>query len=455
MSEIKCPKCGSIFQVDESDYAEIVRQVRDSEFETAKASIEELMRAKMNESLSKKDNSIAQLEAQIDAQRKDAEADKKLALAEAQRAVQATEQELKQKALVAEQELRQKAQATEQELRAKVAKVEQELVQTRQQAQTDQDLALAHLREEQASTQHKLEQRNIELTAQLESEKSRHAMELSERMKSKDELIAVRDREIEALREMRAKLSVKLLGETLEQHCETEFNRLRAAAFRNAEFYKDNEAVEGTKGDYIFRERTEGGAELLSIMFEMKNQAEGSTHVKRNEDHFKKLDADRRKKDCEYAVLVSMLEPESELYNQGIVDVSHQYEKMYVIRPQFFIPMITLLRNAALEAAAYKDELELVRQQNIDVTNFEASLEDFKEKFGKNYQLASKKFQTAIDEIDKTIDHLTKVKDALLGSERQLRLANDKADALTVKKLTRGNPTMKQKFAELGAPSED
>lgn len=434
MAEIKCPKCGSIFQVDESDYAEIVRQVRDSELEAAKANIEELMQAKMNESLQRKESEIKELKSQMKAQRREAEAQQELAIA-------AEREQLQQDAMKKD---------------ARIAQLETQLQGQADRAREQQELAVERMRAEQVDVQHKLEQRTAELTSQLESERSRHAMELTERMKGKDEQIAVRDREIEALREMKSKLSVKMLGETLEQHCETEFNRLRAAAFRNAEFGKDNEAVEGTKGDYIFRERTASGAELLSIMFEMKNQADDSTHVKRNEDHLKKLDADRRKKGCEYAVLVSMLEPESELYNQGIVDMSHLYEKMYVIRPQFFIPMITLLRNAALEAAAYKDELELVRQQNIDVTNFEASLEDFKEKFGKNYQLASKKFQTAIDEIDKTIDHLTKVKENLIGSERQLRLANDKADALTVKKLTRNNPTMKQKFAELeAAPSQD
>ncbi len=434
MAEIKCPKCGSIFQVDESDYAEIVRQVRDGELEAAKANIEELMQAKMNESLQRKESEIKELKSQMKAQRREAEAQQELAIA-------AEREQLQQDAMKKD---------------ARIAQLETQLQGQADRAREQQELAVERMRAEQVDVQHKLEQRTAELTSQLESERSRHAMELTERMKGKDEQIAVRDREIEALREMKSKLSVKMLGETLEQHCETEFNRLRAAAFRNAEFGKDNEAVEGTKGDYIFRERTASGAELLSIMFEMKNQADDSTHVKRNEDHLKKLDADRRKKGCEYAVLVSMLEPESELYNQGIVDMSHLYEKMYVIRPQFFIPMITLLRNAALEAAAYKDELELVRQQNIDVTNFEASLEDFKEKFGKNYQLASKKFQTAIDEIDKTIDHLTKVKENLIGSERQLRLANDKADALTVKKLTRNNPTMKQKFAELeAAPSQD
>lgn len=444
MSEIKCPKCGSVFQVDESDYADIVRQVRNREFEAEKVQLEELMQAKLNESLQAKESAIAELRAQMESQRKES----------------AMRLENQQRQAAAQQELavaheREQLQAAVTAKDAALADLKAQLKSQQKEAEAQRQLAVAKEREQLADTQHKLEQRNTELAAQLEGEKSRHAIELAERMQSKDEQIAVRDREIDALRDMKSKLTVKILGETLEQHCETEFNRLRAAAFRNAEFSKDNEAVEGTKGDYIYRERTPGGAELISIMFEMKNQADDSTRVKRNEDHFKKLDADRRKKGCEYAVLVSLLEPESELYNQGIVDVSHAYEKMYVIRPQFFIPMITILRNAALAAAEYKDELEAVRQQNIDVTNFEASLEDFKEKFGKNYQMASKKFQTAIDEIDKTIDHLNKVKDNLLGSERQLRLANDKAEALTVKRLTRGNPTMKQRFAELEAPADD
>lgn len=427
MSEIKCPKCGNVFQVNQNDYDDIVRQVRDTEFQKAVKSQEDLTKAQMEIQFAERDERIHQLEMQLAQQKKDAKSELDLALADARGQSQAEKHKLEQS-----------LQATKQELE-----------QQRSQAATQTELALAREREHLQAERNALEQENLKLQTTLETERSKHQIELETNRKSSDEQIAVRDREIEALRDMRSKLNVKMLGETLEQHCENEFNRLRAAAFRNAQFGKDNEAIEGTKGDYIFREFTEDGAELLSIMFEMKNQADDSTHVKKNQDHFKKLDADRRKKNCEYAVLVSLLEPESELYNQGIVDVSHEYEKMYVIRPQFFIPMITLLRNAALSAAQYKNELMLVRQQNIDVTNFEASLEDFKQKFGKNYENASKRFQTAIDEIDKTIDHLNKVKDNLLGSERQLRLANDKAEALTVKKLTRGNPTMKAKFAEL------
>jgi hypothetical protein len=248
---------------------------------------------------------------------------------------------------------------------------------------------------------------------------------------------------------MRAKLSTKMLGETLEQHCETAFNQIRATAFPRAYFEKDNDARSGSKGDFIFRDRSESDVEIVSIMFEMKNEADTTATKKRNEDFFKELDKDRTEKGCEYAVLVSLLESDSELYNSGIVDVSHRYAKMYVIRPQFFIPMITLLRNAALGALAYKSELELVKAQNIDITTFESDLDTFKTAFAKNYDLASRRFQTAIDEIDKSIDHLQKTKDALLGADRNLRLANDKAQDVTIKKLTRKNPTMAEKFRQL------
>ena len=270
-----------------------------------------------------------------------------------------------------------------------------------------------------------------------------HKADLAERLRMKDEQIADREREIERIQDMKARLSTKMLGETLEQHCEIEFNRLRPTAFPRAYFEKDNEVVEGTKGDFVFRDFDEEGNEIVSIMFEMKNEADDSTHRKTNESYFKKLDADRAKKGCEYAVLVSLLEPDNELYNAGITDVSYRYDKMYVIRPQFFIPLITLLRNAALSSLQYRRELALVRQQNIDVTNFEDQLADFKDKFGRNYRIASDKFRKAIEEIDKSIDHLQKIKDNLIGSENQLRLANDKAEDLTVKKLTRKNPTMK------------
>lgn len=281
-----------------------------------------------------------------------------------------------------------------------------------------------------------------------------HALEIEQARKSNAEIIRFKDEEIDRLRDMKARLSTKMVGETLEQHCETEFNRLRMTAFPRAYFEKDNDASAGTKGDFIFRECDEGGNEIISIMFEMKNENDTTATKHKNEDFFKKLDHDRRQKGCEYAVLVTLLEPESELYNAGIVDVSYRYEKMYVIRPQFFIPMITLLRNAAMNSLAYKQELALVRQQNIDVTGFEEKLEAFQSGFGKNYDLASRKFQTAIDEIDATIKHLQKVKDNLVSSENNLRLANDKAQGLSIRKLTWGNKTMKEKFDEAREEAE-
>lgn len=301
------------------------------------------------------------------------------------------------------------------------------------------------------------ERQRDELAAQVKLQEARAAQEqaalrekMTNELAAKDELIKYKDEEIARVKEMKARLSTKMVGESLERHCETEFNKIRATAFPHAYFEKDNDVVDGTKGDFVFRETDPAtGEEVVSIMFEMKNENDETRTKHKNEDFFAKLDSDRKKKGCEYAVLCTMLEPENELYNEGIVDVSYRYEKMYVIRPQFFIPIISILRNAALSALRYKTELAEVRNQNIDITNFENSMEDFKTKFARNYDLASRKFQTAIDEIDKTIDHLQKTKEALLGSERNLRLANDKAQDLTIKKLTRKNPTMKAKFAAL------
>lgn len=301
------------------------------------------------------------------------------------------------------------------------------------------------------------ERQRDELAAQVKLQEARAAQEqaalrekMTNELAAKDELIKYKDEEIARVKEMKASLSTKMVGESLERHCETEFNKIRATAFPHAYFEKDNDVVDGTKGDFVFRETDPAtGEEVVSIMFEMKNENDETRTKHKNEDFFAKLDSDRKKKGCEYAVLCTMLEPENELYNEGIVDVSYRYEKMYVIRPQFFIPIISILRNAALSALQYKTELAEVRNQNIDITNFENSMEDFKTKFARNYDLASRKFQTAIDEIDKTIDHLQKTKEALLGSERNLRLANDKAQDLTIKKLTRKNPTMKAKFAAL------
>ena len=337
------------------------------------------------------------------------------------------------------------------------AKLQQTIVAQKQQleSQTQQFRAEKELAVSEARAA--AERQRDELAAQVKLQEAQAAQEraalrekMTNELAAKDELIKYKDEEIARVKEMKARLSTKMVGESLERHCETEFNKIRATAFPHAYFEKDNDVVDGTKGDFVFRETDPAtGEEVVSIMFEMKNENDETRTKHKNEDFFAKLDSDRKKKGCEYAVLCTMLEPENEFYNEGIVDVSYRYEKMYVIRPQFFIPIISILRNAALSALQYKTELAEVRNQNIDITNFENSMEDFKTKFARNYDLASRKFQTAIDEIDKTIDHLQKTKEALLGSERNLRLANDKAQDLTIKKLTRKNPTMKAKFDAL------
>lgn len=335
-------------------------------------------------------------------------------------------------------------------LQQTIAAQKQQIESQTQQFKAEKELAVSEARAA-------AERQRDELAAQVKLQEAQSAQEkaalrekMTNELAAKDELIKYKDEEIARVKEMKARLSTKMVGESLERHCETEFNKIRATAFPHAYFEKDNDAVEGTKGDFVFRETDPAtGEEVVSIMFEMKNENDETRTKHKNEDFFAKLDSDRKKKGCEYAVLCTMLEPDNDLYNEGIVDVSYRYEKMYVIRPQFFIPIISILRNAALSALQYKTELAEVRNQNIDITNFENSMEDFKTKFARNYDLASRKFQTAIDEIDKTIDHLQKTKEALLGSERNLRLANDKAQDLTIKKLTRKNPTMKAKFAAL------
>lgn len=335
-------------------------------------------------------------------------------------------------------------------LQQTIAAQKQQLESQTQQFRAEKELAVSEARAA-------AERQRDELAAQVKLQEAQSAQEkaalrekMTNELAAKDELIKYKDEEIARVKEMKARLSTKMVGESLERHCETEFNKIRATAFPHAYFEKDNDVVEGTKGDFVFRETDPvTGEEVVSIMFEMKNENDETRTKHKNEDFFAKLDSDRKKKGCEYAVLCTMLEPDNDLYNEGIVDVSYRYEKMYVIRPQFFIPIISILRNAALSALQYKTELAEVRNQNIDITNFENSMEDFKTKFARNYDLASRKFQTAIDEIDKTIDHLQKTKEALLGSERNLRLANDKAQDLTIKKLTRKNPTMKAKFAAL------
>lgn len=335
-------------------------------------------------------------------------------------------------------------------LQQTIAAQKQQIESQTQQFKVEKELAVSEARAA-------AERQRDELAAQVKLQEAQSAQEkaalrekMTNELAAKDELIKYKDEEIARVKEMKARLSTKMVGESLERHCETEFNKIRATAFPHAYFEKDNDVVDGTKGDFVFRETDPAtGEEVVSIMFEMKNENDETRTKHKNEDFFAKLDSDRKKKGCEYAVLCTMLEPDNDLYNEGIVDVSYRYEKMYVIRPQFFIPIISILRNAALSALQYKTELAEVRNQNIDITNFENSMEDFKTKFARNYDLASRKFQTAIDEIDKTIDHLQKTKEALLGSERNLRLANDKAQDLTIKKLTRKNPTMKAKFAAL------
>ena len=395
MNEIICPSCGKAFKIDEAGYASIIKQVRDSEFESAlqerlalaekeKHSAIEVavsrVRIELQNSFAQKDAEIVQLKAQIDA----GDLTRQLAITEASSA----------------------------------------------------------LEKERDALKNDLER------ATLEKKLSENALIDRYETQIKD-----RDQTIERLRDMKARLSTKMVGETLEQHCEIEFNRIRATAFPRAYFEKDNDAKTGSKGDFIYRESDENGTEIVSIMFEMKNESDLTATKKKNEDFLKELDKDRIEKGCEYAVLVSMLEPDNELYNTGIVDVLHRYPKMYVVRPQFFIPIITLLRNAALNSLKYKSELASIKAQNIDISNFEEELNSFKTGFARNYDLASRKLKTAVEEIDKTIDHLQKTKDALLGSENNFRLANNKLEDVTVKKLTRGNPTMALKFKELNPES--
>jgi hypothetical protein len=421
MNEIKCPHCGKAFTIDEAGYADILKQVHDAEFEKQ-------IHARLELAENEKRTAIELAEAKLRAQ---LEREASVKDAEIQRLTSASQ--LAQQQL--QQEIQSTAAAKEQEIRDLKAKLENR--------DTVQQLAITQAVEkaERERNEMKASLERLELQRQLE-EKG-----LKERYEAQ---IKDRDEQIERMRDMKAKLSTKMLGETLEQHCEISFNSIRAAAFPNAYFEKDNDARTGSKGDFIFRESDQHGNEIVSIMFEMKNEADTTATKKRNDDFLKELDKDRAEKNCEYAVLVSLLEPDNELYNAGIVDVSHRHSKMYVVRPQFFIPIITLLRNASMKTLQYKAELALVKAQNIDITTFEEDLEAFKTTFGKNYDLASRRFQTAIDEIDKSIDHLQKTKEALLGADRNLRLANDKAQEVTIKKLTKNNPTMKAKFEGLG-----
>ena len=446
MAEIKCPHCGEVFQVDETEYAQIVRQVRDAEFRRELSAREQLAE---RERASAVDAAVAR--ERQDAERRMAQKDGELARLHAE--LERGQDALRLAQAAAEKDLAERLAASQQRISALEAQIE-----ARESAfAAEKSLAVAEATGEQGRKIVELEGQVNAARLEREQVEASLRQQLTEQAAHKDQTIRDREDEIERLRNQRSRLTTKLIGETLEQHCEMEFNRWRATGFRNAEFHKDNEVVDGSKGDYVFRETDPDGVEVVSIMFEMKSEEDGSAARSRhrNADFFKKLDQDRRNKGCEYAVLVSLLEPESELYNAGIVDVSYEYEKMYVIRPQFFIPMITLLRNAAENAHGYRRELADIRQQNIDITRFEDALEDFKDKFGKNYETASRKFQAAIDEIDRTIQHLQKVKDNLTSSENQLRLANKKADELTIRKLTWKNPTMREKFAEARAAADD
>ena len=384
MAEIKCPNCGKAFKVDDSGYAEILKQVHGREF--------------------------------------DAELAKRIEDFESKHETEQKQHELN----------------LEREYEKRISELQRRL----DQAEAEKKLAVM-------SETSALEKELGELKSDLKYKESESKLRENSLRTQYEGAIKLKDEEIVRLKDLKSKLSTKMVGETLEQHCQTEFNRLRMTAFKDAYFEKDNDARTGSKGDYIYRECDENGNEIISIMFEMKNENETTATKHKNEDFLKELDKDRREKNCEYAVLVSLLEADSELYNTGIVDVSYRFDKMYVIRPQFFIPMITLLRNAALNSMKYKEELALVRNQNIDITHFEENIENFKTAFARNYELASKKFQKAIDEIDKTISSLQKTKEALLSSENNLRLANNKAEDLTIKRLTKNNPTMQQKFAGL------
>lgn len=420
MQEIKCPKCGEVFQVDESGYAAIVKQVRDREFEKE-------IRQREDALLSEKDSAVAVAVTK-------AEADKDRIIADLRAKLNADSLE-KQTAVEKLRSEMNKALADKQN---EITRLNGEL----ELGRANTDIAVSKALADK-------EKEILQLRNELDLEQSKRELNEKTLNEAHHAELERKDEEIAYYKDFKARQSTKMIGESLEQHCLTEFNRLRATAFPNAYFEKDNDARSGSKGDFIFRDKAEDGTEFISIMFEMKNEMDETATKHKNEDFFKELDKDRREKNCEYAVLVSMLEADSELYNTGIVDVSYRFEKMYVIRPQFFIPMITLLRNAALNSLEYRQQLALVREQNIDITHFEEAMTDFKNGFAYNVDLASRKFNTAIDEIDKTITHLQKTKEALLSSDHNLQIANRKVDDLTIKKLTKNNPTMAAKFAEL------
>ena len=427
MNELQCPKCGEKFQIDEAGYAAILKQVRDKEFNKELQSREQLFESEKEQAIQ-----VAKLEAENDFNNELAKKEAEIARLEAK----VKERELLTKSAIKE---------TEAEKNKEIAELKSQL------ASFDKDKQLA-LKELESKFNAKINEKESDI-AQLKSEQAlteRECLLKEQSIKNEYETkLKFREEELEQYKDFKARLSTKMIGESLEQHCETEFNRLRSTAFHGAYFEKDNDAKTGSKGDYIFRAYDEEKNEFISIMFEMKNEADTTAAKKKNEDFFKELDKDRKEKKCEYAVLVSLLEPESELYNSGIVDVSYKYEKMYVIRPQFFIPIITLLRDAAMHSLEYKQELDRIKKQNIDVSNFEADLEDFKTKFVKNVKDAGLRFQDAISGIDKAIKNLQSIKEALQRSEKHLNTANNKLEDLTIKKLTRNNPTMQAKFDAL------
>ncbi|MDI6031708.1 DUF2130 domain-containing protein [Flavobacterium sp. LB2P84] len=480
MNEIICPNCKKAFKVDEAGFADILKQVRDHQFEDelqtrlnlaekekevavklAEANLKNSLQTeitdkdkeiiqlkadnenKSNQQLAEKETLIAEIKAKLE----NAESEKKLSVSEAIKKIE-KERDDKDKEIIqlkADNENKSNRQLAEKETLLAEIKAKLENAEIVKKLSITEAIQKIEKERDDFAYNVKLKETENKLLEKSLSEK------YTAELKAKDDIIKHKDDEIALRKDMKLKLSTKMLGETLEQHCEIEFNKIRATAFQKAYFEKDNDSRSGSKGDYIYKEYDEFGNEIISIMFEMKNEGDETATKKKNEDFLKELDKDRTEKKCEYAVLVSLLEIENELYNAGIVDVSHRHEKTYVVRPQFFIPIITLLRNAAMNSMKAKAELALVKSQNVDITNFEENINTFKEGFAKNYDLASRKFKLAIEEIDKTIDHLQKTKDALLSSENNLRLANNKADDLTIKKLTRGNPTMTAKFEDLNS----
>jgi hypothetical protein len=430
MHEIKCPHCETVFSVDQAEYAGLLDQVRTKEFEVE-------LTKRLHLEQEKQAAQIELAKAEVEKAQAKALAAKELELAKLKSELENSTNQIE----LARKSEAEKAAKELSEKQLEIAKLQSALEQKATQGELAVKTAVSEFEKTTIQLKADLDKLAAEKKMSEQNAKENHAKEL-----------ASLQGEIQRIKDMKAQLSTKMVGETLEQHCSNEFNAIRSAAFPKAYFEKDNDASTGSKGDFVFKDFTDSKVEYVSIMFEMKNESDATKTKQKNEDFFKELDKDRNEKGCEYAILVSLLEPESELYNQGIVDVSHKYPKMYVIRPQFFIPMITLLRNAAMNSIEFKNELALIKSQNIDITNFEADLESFKTGFGKNYKLASDKFKLAIKEIDAAIKSLEKTKEDLLGSEKNLRLANEKLDGVTVKKLTKNNPTMKDKFDGLGSP---